>query len=122
VHTFWILGYPGETFEEIEETVRFAMDSGADSFSFAILSPLPGTPIYRQVMRENLWWPGRGLEDLMYRSSLVKVAGFDSPEEFERYVTEVNIQCNRLLAEKDPERFKRKYGAETSERHLVKQT
>ena len=23
VHTFWILGYPGETFEEINKTVDF---------------------------------------------------------------------------------------------------
>ena len=51
VHTFWILGYPGETFEEIERTINFAMNSGADSFSFAILSPLPGTPIYRKVIK-----------------------------------------------------------------------
>ncbi len=122
VHTFWILGYPGETYAEMQQTVKAAMDSGADSFSFAILSPLPGTPIYRQVMRENLWWPGRDANDLMYRSSLVKVDGFDSPEEFEKFVTEANIKCNKLLQEKDPERFKKKYGADTSERHLVKQT
>ena len=44
----------GETFEEIQKTVDFAMNSGADSFSFAILSPLPGTPIYRKVIKENL--------------------------------------------------------------------
>ena len=29
------------------------MNSGADSFSFAILSPLPGTPIYRKVIKET---------------------------------------------------------------------
>ena len=34
VHTFWILGYPGETYEEMNETVNFALSSGADSFSF----------------------------------------------------------------------------------------
>ena len=30
------------------------MNSGADSFSFAILSPLPGTPIYRKVIKDEL--------------------------------------------------------------------
>lgn len=122
VHTFWILGYPGETHEEMEKTVEFAIDSGADSYSFAILSPLPGTPIYRKVMSENLWWPGRSIDDLMYRTSLVRVDGFDSPLEFEEYVTAVNIRCNGLLKERDPERFKMKYGLDTSERSLVKQT
>jgi magnesium-protoporphyrin IX monomethyl ester (oxidative) cyclase len=48
VHTFWIVGYPGETRGEMEETIKFAAQSGADSFSVAILTPLPGTPIYRK--------------------------------------------------------------------------
>jgi radical SAM superfamily enzyme YgiQ (UPF0313 family) len=122
VHTFWILGYPGETYEEMQETVRFALDCGADSFSFAILSPLPGTPIYRQVVAEDLWWPSRTVDDLMYRSSLVRVPGFSSPEEFERFVNETNIRANALLRERNPERFRQKYGANADERSLVKQT
>lgn len=89
---------------------------------FAILSPLPGTPIYRQVMRENLWWPGRDLKDLMYRSSLIKVDGFESPSDFEKFVTDANVKCNKILAERDPERFKKKYGNYSDERDLVKQT
>jgi len=102
--------------------VRFAMGCGADSFSFAILSPLPGTPVYRQVVTENLWWPGRTPADLMYRSSLVRVPGFDSPEEFERFVTETNVKANSLLKERDPERFEQKYGKNTDEKSLLKQT
>ena len=49
VHTFWILGYPGETYEEMQKTIDFAMSSGADSFTFSVLTPLSGTPIYRKV-------------------------------------------------------------------------
>ena len=36
-HTFWVLGFPGETYEEMQKTINFATNSGADSFSFAIL-------------------------------------------------------------------------------------
>ncbi len=122
VHTFWILGYPGETFKEMEETVRFASNCGADSFSFAILSPLPGTPIYREVVQKKLWWPGRNIQDLTYRSSLIRVDGFNSPGEFEKYVMEANIRCNKILAEKDPARFMKKYGSDSDERNLIKQT
>ena len=122
VHTFWILGYPGETYEEINQTIKFALNSGADSFSFSILSPLPGTSIYRKVIKENLWWEGRGLEDLMYRSSLVKVNGFSGPKEFEKFVTEANIKANMILKEKDPSRFKLKYGENSDERSFIKQT
>jgi len=122
VHTFWILGYPGETYEEINQTIKFALDSGADSFSFAILSPLPGTPIYRKVIKESLWWEGRGLKDLMFRSSLVKVNGFSGPKEFEKFVTEANIKANMILKDKDPSRFKLKYGENSDERSFIKQT
>ena len=123
VHTFWILGYPGETYEEINKTVEFAMDSGADSFSFAILSPLPGTPIYRDVLRKNLWWDAdTNIEDLLYRSSLIKVDGFKNSNEFENFVTSVNLKANSMLKENDPERFKLKYGSNVSQENLVKQT
>ena len=98
------------------------MNSGADSFSFSILSPLPGTPIYRKVIKENLWWPGRSLSDLMYRSSLVKVDGFTSPEEFESFVNEANVKANLMLKMNDPKRFIQKYGKNANANSLVKQT
>ena len=122
VHTYWIIGYPGETYEEIQKTVDFAMNCGADSFSFAILNPLPGTPIYRQVLKENLFWEGRCLDDMLFRSSLVKVNGFSGPVDFENFVNETNIKANLLLKQKDPERFKYKYGVDADESSLVKQT
>ena len=122
VHTFWIIGYPGETYEEIQRTIDFAMNSGADSFSFAILSPLPGTPIYRKIIKENLWWDGRNLDDMLFRSSLVKVDGFSGPDEFEKFVNETNKKANLLLKTKDPERFEYKYGKNSTESALIKQT
>jgi len=122
VHTFWILGYPGETYEEMQKTIDFAMNSGADSFSFSILSPLPGTPIYRKVVDENLWWGGRGLDDILWRSSLIKVDGFDNPLEFEKFVNDANTKANLLLAKDDPERFKYKYGDDADKSSFVKQT
>jgi len=122
VHTFWILGYPGETFEEMNQTIDFALSTGADSFSFAILSPLPGTPIYRKVVKENLWWDGKSLNDLMFRSSLVKVDGFRGPDEFEEFVNNTNKKANLILKEKDPARFAYKYGKDANEKSIIKQT
>jgi magnesium-protoporphyrin IX monomethyl ester (oxidative) cyclase len=122
VHTFWILGYPGETYEEIQKTIDFAMNSGADSFSFAILSPLPGTPIYRKVVKENLWWDGRCLDDMLFRSSLIKVDGFSGPDDFEIFVNEANTKANLLLKTNDPKRFAYKYGENADKSAFVKQT
>ena len=122
VHTFWIVGYPGETYDEMQKTVDFAMNSGADSFSFSCLQPLPGTPIYRQVMKKNLWWPGRSLDDMTFRSSLIKVDGFETAQEFEKFVDEKNIKANLMLKQKDPERFKYKYGPNSEQSVMTHQT
>ena len=43
-------------------------------------------------------------------------------DEFERFVNETNKKANLLLKEKDPERFKYKYGENSDESALVKQT
>ena len=106
----------------MQQTIDFALSSGADSFSFSILSPLPGTPIYRKVVKENLWWDGRSMKDLMFRSSLVKVDGFNGSKEFEQFVNEANVKANLLLKKNDPDRFKYKYGLNTDEKTFVKQT
>lgn len=106
VHTFWIAGFPGETRDDMEESMAFAAAIGADSYSVSILSPLPGTPIYREVLEGQLWWPQvKGLENMTYRSSLIKVDGFDGPEEFESWVDKQNIRLNELLKKKDPQRM-----------------
>jgi radical SAM superfamily enzyme YgiQ (UPF0313 family) len=105
VHTFWIAGFPGETRDDMEETIAFAASIGADSYSVAILSPLPGTPVYREVVERQLWWPhSDGLNNMTYRSSLIKVDGFNGPEEFELWINKQNIRLNELLEKKDPRR------------------
>ena len=109
-HTFWILGFPGETYEEMQATIDFAMNSGADSFSFGLLYPLPGASIYRKAMKENLWWDNKSIDNLDLKSSLLRVDGFNGPEEFEKFVIDVNIKANLLIKEKYPKRFKLKYG------------
>ena len=122
VHTFYIVGYPGETFKEVEQTIEFAKNSGADSFSFAILQPLPGTPVYRQVVREKLWWPDRGLNDMMKRSSLIKIDGFDNPQSYESYVDDLNIEANLILQKTNPNRFKKKYENHMGDEYLKLQS
>ena len=114
VHTFWIIGYPGETYDEIQQTIDFAMGCGADSFTFSVLTPLSGTPVYRQTLKENLWWDGKENQNT-FRSSLVKVDGFSSAQEFENFVNQANIKANLLLKQRDPKRFDYKYRKRTGD-------
>ena len=121
VHTFWILGFPGETREEMQQTIDFALQCGADSFSFSVLAPLPGTPIYRQAYKQNLWWEGRESFNSL-RTSLIKVDGFDKPQDFEKFVYDANIKANLILKQNNPKRFEYKYGKNADETSLMKQT
>ena len=58
-----------------------------------------------------------------FRSSLIKVDGFDNAEQFEKFVNDANIKANMLLKAKDPARFEYKYRERTgSKKTFVKQT
>ena len=106
VHTFWIVGFPGETRDEMEKSMAFAASIGADSYSVSILLPLPGTKIYRKAIEENLFWPEiKDLENMTLRTSLLKADGFKSPHEFKQWVDRQNYHLNELLSKREPQRF-----------------
>jgi len=48
---FFIVGYPGETVESIEDTFQFALDLPLDLISFNVPFPLPGSPLFDRVTR-----------------------------------------------------------------------
>ena len=47
---------------------------------------------------------------------------FGFPKEFEKFVYDTNIKANLLLKKSDPEKFKWKYGVDSDETSLMKQT
>lgn len=51
---FFILGYPGETLEEVKQTIRFAVDLPIHHAHFCLFIPLPGTPIYDELRAQGL--------------------------------------------------------------------
>ncbi len=50
----FIVGFPGETWEEIRETIRFAERSGADYVKFFVAVPLYNTRLYNMAQSMNL--------------------------------------------------------------------
>lgn len=54
VLTSFILGYPGETYEEMDKTIDFSIKLNADYSQFSILTPFPGTPIYHELKEKKL--------------------------------------------------------------------
>lgn len=47
--TFIMLGYPGETEQDIEETVLHLKESNPDIFTITVAYPIKGTPLYTEV-------------------------------------------------------------------------
>ena len=50
---YFMLGYPGESRDEIEQTVQLSLDLPLDWASFTITSPLPGTGIYEDALENG---------------------------------------------------------------------
>ncbi len=46
---FIMLGYPGETESDIQETLRFLKDANPDVFTLTTAYPIKGTPFYEEV-------------------------------------------------------------------------
>lgn len=47
---YFMLGFPGETKAQMEETISFAVDSDLTFASFFIVTPYPGTPLWNHVV------------------------------------------------------------------------
>jgi radical SAM superfamily enzyme YgiQ (UPF0313 family) len=66
-----ILGLDGDTERTIEKTADFCRNIGAYSFQTPILTPFPGTPLYRQLEEENrilpLGWEHYDMMHTVYR-------------------------------------------------------
>jgi radical SAM superfamily enzyme YgiQ (UPF0313 family) len=60
--TFIMLGYPGETEQDIEETVLHLKESNPDIFTITVAYPIKGTPLYTEV--ENQF-----IQDLPWETS-----------------------------------------------------
>jgi radical SAM superfamily enzyme YgiQ (UPF0313 family) len=57
--TFIMLGYPGETEEDIEETIRHLKQSNPDQFTITVAYPIKGTELYQEIeaiQTTNLDW------------------------------------------------------------------
>lgn len=49
VHTPFMFGIPGETYEEGLQTIRFAIELDPDTVSFHAITPFPGTELYDNI-------------------------------------------------------------------------
>lgn len=55
VKASFIMGFPWEGEEELKATIKFAKKVDADITFFNVLNPYPGTPVYAEVMENQLF-------------------------------------------------------------------
>jgi anaerobic magnesium-protoporphyrin IX monomethyl ester cyclase len=48
-HTTWLVGFPGETKENMQETFRFVKEIAPSTFNFGMLDPIPDTAVYNEA-------------------------------------------------------------------------
>lgn len=51
---FFIFGYPGETIDSINQTIKYAIDLDPDFANFYPAVPYPGTELYNKVVKDGL--------------------------------------------------------------------
>ncbi len=67
---FFMVGYPGETYDTIETTFKWALSLPLDEISFTVPYPLPGTRLYDRVttVKENPDWKYENENRLVFQS------------------------------------------------------
>jgi len=55
VHANFVIGFPGETLDEIYDTTNYAYELDADSVKFAVATPFPETELLRVAVKKGLF-------------------------------------------------------------------
>lgn len=69
---FLQFGYPGETWEDIERTVRMVRETAPDDIGVSVSYPLPGTKFHARVaaqLRDKVNWNDSGDLDMMFHGA-----------------------------------------------------
>ncbi len=107
VHSFFIVGLPGESKEEIHQTFSFAREAGVDTASFFAATPLPGTKLYKLCEEKGYLRNGFTLHDIDYNRANIETPEF-SPQYIEQQIARQTLVFNVSLVCRNPRAFYRK--------------
>jgi radical SAM superfamily enzyme YgiQ (UPF0313 family) len=98
VFGFFMIGIPGETEEDVEQTFEFAKTLNLDRWSWSIYSPLPGSALYDELVSEGRVKPIRlDHENIHFTRPYEGITGV-SPEKLQAYYNEINDYFTRRQA------------------------
>lgn len=97
---FFMIGYPGETKETIEQTIAFARSLELDWTFFFVATPLPHTEMYDMALREGYLEAGDFNPVTTMHESVIKTPEFDNEylmELREEAIIDLNFRNNPNL-------------------------
>ena len=78
----FMIGFPGETKEQIKKTTDMARNSFFDDFYLSIVTPMPGTKFFDECIDNDLFVEGFDFENIQFSKSNIKLPD-TTPEELE---------------------------------------
>lgn len=113
VHLLFLVGLPGEKKEEILQTLDFPFRTEADSISFFIASPLPGSELYEYSLQKGYLDSGDFGLDLKKVKICIPDASPDNygmkAEELERVVDQRTREFNEKARMRNPGAWENKF-------------
>ncbi len=100
-HSFFIVGFPGETMEQIRRTFSFAKKLRLTSTFFFIANPLPGSKLYEICKQKGYLKDGFDFETINYSKSNYETPEFTS-RELENIRYKENFIFNLSLLSRNP--------------------
>ena len=108
VHANFIMGFPEETKELRLDTENFARNLDADSFSFSFATPFPGTALYEEVKKKDLFVSDYNKNRVLFDK--VNIIPHDiGIKDLYKHVEFLNRDVNEKAQMKRPELTKMKY-------------
>jgi len=100
--TFFTIGYPQETEEDIEMSIEFAKFLNPDEANFNILRAFPGTPLYSYLKKQNFsekeLCEYKQHEDILGSLKEKNIPYFDILQRFLKYQVSHKISINNSLS------------------------
>jgi radical SAM superfamily enzyme YgiQ (UPF0313 family) len=80
VRGLFMIGFPGETRQQIQRTLDLARGLDLDDFYISLVTPLPGTPLYDECLEKGLFTENYNMNDVRYSFSSIKLPDVSTQE------------------------------------------
>ncbi len=92
---YFMAGFPGETNEDLKQTIDFAKEIDADYYSLSVLSPYFGTKMYYNLMEQGFELDKKPWEYFYHQTGELMVNSEISEEVLKEYLALNELNANR---------------------------